>query len=174
MLRSVVVLSLFCAGCGVKEQPDWARTVAAYEIPLPTCADKSEFAAILNSTAQATGYHVDVASPSELAAQSGVSPITFNAAVWRGKNDDEAIASAMDLRGNLGKVWLTFSVGQEPNTVLDFRQRLMPQIIRRWPETTVLPIMPTGSIPLPDDLIKTPSGYIVKPSAAQKYQQAPQ
>ena len=170
MFRLLLVLILACAGCGSNEQPDWARAAVAYEVPLPSPEDKADFADLLSTTALANGYHADIASPSELAAQSSVSSISFNAAVWRGKNDQEAIVSAQDFEDHLGKVWLTFSVGQNPERVLQFRQILMPKIMKRWPDTLALPIMPTGAIPLPDDLIRTPAGYIVKPSSAEKYE----
>ena len=84
MFRLIVGLSLICAGCGVAEQPKWAETVAAYEVPLPTAADKVRFIELLTQAAEAEGFHVDAATPHELAVQSEVSPITFNASVWRG------------------------------------------------------------------------------------------
>lgn len=46
----------------------------------------------------------------------------------------------------------------------------MRVIVQHWPETLPLPIMPTGAIPNPDDMERTPSGYIVKPSEAFRYQ----
>jgi hypothetical protein len=45
----------------------------------------------------------------------------------------------------------------------------MREIMLRWPGTLSLPIMPTGAIPLPRDLVRTPNGYIVDPSEAHKY-----
>jgi hypothetical protein len=166
-------LSFLLAGCGVEKQPEWAKTVAAYEVPLPTAGDKARFLELLSQAAEAQGYHVDSATPHELEVQSGVSPITFNASVWRGKDDEEVIASAMDFRDRIGRVWLAFPLGQDPDRALNFRQKLIPQIEKVWPETTSLPIMPNGAIPLTDDLVRTPSGFAVKPSAASKYQSDP-
>ena len=48
----------------------------------------------------------------------------------------------------------------------------MDEIMVHWPGTLALPIMPTGAIPLHQDLVLTPAGYIVKPSEAHKYQLA--
>ncbi len=53
-----------------------------------------------------------------------------------------------------------------------FRERAMDEIMVHWPGTLALPIMPTGAIPLHQDLVLTPAGYIVKPSEAHKYQLA--
>ena len=168
MLRVVISAYFLCAACGVVEQPKSARTVAAYEVPLPTDADKVRFLELLSTVAKANGYHVDAVSPSELKAMSEVSPITFNAAVWRG-NDEEAIVSAMDFQDHIGRVWIGFSLGESPSRSALFREALVSRIKEAWPGTMSLPIMPSGAIPLTDDLIRTPDGYAVKPSEASKY-----
>lgn len=169
MIRMALGLSLICTACGVTEQPKGTKTVAAYEVPLPTAADKARFVELLRKEAEAKGYHVDVATPHELKIQSEVSPITFNAAVWRGKDDEESIASAMDFQDRIGRVWIGFPLGQNPRLSARFRNSLVPKIKTEWPNTASLPIMPNGAIPLTEDLVRTPSGYFVKPSAAAKY-----
>ena len=172
MLRLVLSLSLVCGACGacgVAEQPKWATTVAAYEVPLPTSSDKQRFLTLLKKQANASGFHVDAATEADLKAASEVSPQTFNAAVWRGK-DEESIASAMDFEDRLGFVWILFSLGQDEDRSRRFREGLISAIKKDWPQTASLPIMPNGGIPLSDDLIRTRSGYIVKPAAASKYQ----
>lgn len=168
MPRLAVWLFLLCAGC-IAAQPESARTVAAFEVPLTTSTDKSEFLDLLRSQAERHGYHVDAASEAELAQMSEVSPITFNAAVWRG-DDDEAVASAMDFQDHIGRVWLTFTLGEDPERSRRFRDELVPQIERLWPGTASLPIMPNGAIPLARDLVRTPTGYDVHPAAAARYQ----
>ena len=168
MLRIVLCLVFLCTGC-VAAQPESVRTVAAFEVPLLTPSDKSDFLALLRKEAAENGYHVDAASEAELAQMSQVSPMTFSAAIWRG-NDDEAIASAMDFQDHIGRVWLTFSLGENPQSVRRFQDAVVPQIVQRWPETASLPIMPNGGIPLTSDLIRTSSGYEVNPVAAAKYQ----
>lgn len=167
MLRLIVILIVLCAGC-IAAQPENSRTVAAVEVPLPTSTDKSEFLELLRKQAEGHGYHVDAASEAELALMSEVSLITFSAAVWRG-NDDESIASAMDFQDHIGRVWLTFTSGEDPERSRQFRDALVSQIEQRWPETASLPIMPNGAIPLTSDLVRTPSGYEVNPAAAAKY-----
>jgi hypothetical protein len=151
------------------EQPKSAKTVAAYEVPLPTASDKQRFLSLLTNEAEAAGFHVDAATAEELKARSDVSPQTFNATVWRGKDDDEPIASAMDFQDRLGRVWISFSLGEDPVRSRRFREALMPAIESGWPATASLPIMPNGAIPLTRDLIRTPQGYIVNPAAAAKY-----
>lgn len=170
MLRLIIGFSLACTGCGTAEQPKWGKTVAAYEVPLPTAQDKVRFIALLTKEAERAGFHVDAATPDDLAAQSQVSRITLNVTVWRGEDDEESIASAMDFEDRIGRVWLSFSLGQSPQRSARFRDALLPKIKRVWPETASLPIMPNGAIPLTDDLVRTRSGYVVKSSAAVKYQ----
>lgn len=167
---SLGLLAALCVCCAPVTQPDSTRTVAAYEVPLPSSHEKAEFLALLSDVAHKHGFHVDSASSDELRAVSAVSPQTFRAAVWRGVNDDEKIASAMDFGTHLGKIWLTFSLGEHPQQNALFRDEVMPLIKERWPETASLPIMPSGAIPLDRDLIRTPSGYVVKPAEAHKYQ----
>ena len=170
MLRIALSFVLVCAACGVAEQPKSAKTVAAYEVPLPTPSDRQRFIALLTEKAQAAGFHVDAATDEELKATSAVSPQTFNATVWRGKDDEEPIASAMDFQDRLGRVWISFSLGEDPARSRRFRDGLMPAIKASWPDTASLPIMPNGAIPLTEDLERTSQGYIVKPSAAAKYE----
>jgi hypothetical protein len=163
------LLFLLGAACGTAPQSESRRTVAAYEVPLPTAADKAEFLDLLRRAAETNGYHVDAASPSELKTMSEVSPITFSASIWRG-DGEESMASAMDFRDRIGRVWLAFPTGNDPDSSTRFRESLVPQIREAWPETASLPIMPSGAIPLTDDLVRTPTGYEVLPTAASKYQ----
>ena len=135
-----------------------------------SAAAKKAAATRKRNEAKAHGYHVDAASEAELRNMSKVSPITFNASVWRG-NDEESMASAMDFADRIGRVWIAFPRGEDAERSTRFREALMPKIKQRWPDTASLPIMPTGAIPLTEDLLRTPSGYVVKPSAAAKYEQ---
>jgi hypothetical protein len=165
----IICLVLLFESCGAFAQQECTRAAAAFEVPLLTEADKTEFIALLKKAAVASGYHVDAASPRELRQMSEVSPITLNATVWRG-NDEEVVASAMDLYDHIGRVWLSFFKGEDSERFATFRTALISQIEARWPGTASLPITTTGTIPLADDLIRTPSGYVVKSSARQKYQ----
>ncbi len=169
MLYRSSLLFLLCAACGAAPQPESRKTVAAYEVPLPTASDKAQFLDLLRKVAEVNGYHVDAASPADLAAMSEVSKITFSATVWRG-DDEESMASAMDFRDRIGRVWLAFPTGNDPSRSTQFRESLVPQIRQAWPETASLPIMPSGAIPLTEDLVRTPTGYEVLPTAASKYQ----
>lgn len=169
MKRIVLALLAICSSCASANQPESARTVAAFEISLPTPADKLAFLSIVREEASRVGYHLDAATPDQLRQLSDVSPITMNAAVWRG-NDDEAVASAMDGADHLGFVWFSFSKGTQPERVAAFRDRVMRRVSSRWSQTVRLPIMPTGAIPLRQDLVRTPSGYEVNPREKAKYQ----
>ncbi len=170
MLRLLASFVIVCTACGPVEQPKSAKTVAAYEVPLATPSDKQQFIALLSEKARAAGFHVDAATDEELKATSAVSRQTFSASVWRGEDDEELIASAMDFHDRLGRVWISFSLGEDPARSRQFREGLMPAIKDAWPDTASLPIMPSGAIPLTEDLVRTPGGYIVGPSAAAKYE----
>lgn len=170
MWRVAFILLFACSAYGVAPQPESARTVAAYEVPLSMPSDRETLVALLRQDAATQGFHVDAATPDELKQLSEVSPITINAAVWRGKNDDEAVASVMDGPDHLGLAWLTFSKSDEPARTARFRDSLMRRIMQRWPKTEALPIMPTGAIPLHDDLVLTKDGYRVRRQAASKYE----
>jgi hypothetical protein len=170
-----LAIYVFITACGPTPQPESARTVAAFEVPLQSAADRNQFLAVLRAAANADGMHVDAASRQELESEAKVSPksaMTINAAVWRGSNDDEAIASAMDQFDHLGRVWITFSRGRDAALTSRFRENAMREIMLRWPDTLSLPIMPSGAIPLAQDLVRTPTGYVVNPSEAHKYDMA--
>lgn len=170
-----LVLATICAvfsGCGATSQPDSIKTVAAFEVPLPSPPDREQFLTVLRAAAKVEGMHVDAESATDLESEAKASPnfrMTMKAAVWRGSNDDESVASAMDQFDHLGQVWLMFSRGKDPAMAARFRERAMHEVILHWPSTLSLPIMPTGAIPLHRDLVRTTSGYIVKPSEAHKY-----
>ena len=154
-------------------QPESAKTVEAFEVPLPSQADRDEFLEVLRSAAAREGMHVDTVGDDDLEQQAKIDPafeMTMNAAVWKGENDDELIASAMDRPDNLGQVWLSFSKGEDALLNSRLREAVMREVMQKWPETLSLPIMPTGAIPLRRDLIRTPDGYVVNPTEAYKYE----
>ena len=170
MWRAALAILLVCSGCGVAPQPESNRTVAAFEIPLSTEGERHEMLALLSQEAAAYGYHVDASNAEELKQLSEVSPMTIHAAVWRGKNDEESIASIMDHEDHLGRAWLTFAKGQRPERSAEFREKVMQRIKRRWPKTLSLPIMPSGGIPNPYQLRRTDDGYKLNPEYASNYQ----
>jgi len=168
MVSKTILMAFLCAACSAP-QPTSLETVAAYEINLPTDADKASFIKILQKAAEDEGYHVDASSPSELAAMSDVSPITFSVSVWRG-DDEESMASAMDFRDRLGRVWLSFPRGEDPNRSTRFREKLVRQVQETWAGATPVPVMANGALPLTGDLVRTSEGYEVKASERSKYQ----
>ncbi|MDD3447207.1 MAG: hypothetical protein PHS60_17535 [Zavarzinia sp.] len=168
MIGLIACLALVCTG-GCTEQPDSAKTVAAYEIPLPTGADKTHFLEILTRAAEAYGLHVEGVTATGLDRMSRVSPVTFHATILRAEDDGEPIALAMDFRGHIGRVWLCFFRGEDPELGLRFRNALVPMIESAFPATLPLPVMSGGTIPSATDLVRTPSGYELDPSAAARY-----
>jgi hypothetical protein len=166
-----LVLCALISGC-IAKQPDSQKTVAAFEVPLRSEADRQQFISILRAAAEAQSMHVDVESNEDLARDTNASPLlakTLNLAVWQGVNDDAPVASAMDQSDHLGLVWVMFARGDNTQLATKFRESAVRKIMELWPETSTLPVMPNGSIPLHSDLIRTANGYKVKPSEAHKY-----
>ena len=164
-MRYFIALSLLVAGaCGPVTQPQSNKTVAAYEVTLRTQDDYRQFLSILDATANREGYHLDHRDG------GGVEPFTINASIWRG-DDEESMAHAMDFEDRIGRVWITFPLGENPTHSENFRRLLMAQIMDVWPSTATLPIMPNGAIPLTHDLVRTDEGYAVRESAASKYEE---
>lgn len=172
MWRAVLIgIAMVVSGC-VAPQPDSGRTVAAFEVPLHTPSDRAEFLAILRQVSQAEGLHIDAENDESLrntAEQIPEANRTLHAAVWRGTEDDHAEAVIMDGHDHLGLVWIAFLAGEETASAKRFRDRVMNRVVLRWPETMSLPVMPTGSIPNPYQLVKTPSGYKLDPAYASSY-----
>lgn len=164
----LLLLPAFSA-CGPVPQPESLRTVAAYEVPLTAAGDREMLQALLRRDAEAEGFHLDASTAEELKWQSEVSPMSINATVWRGKDDDEPVASVIDGPDHLGLAWLTFSLSDEPARTARFRDRVMKRIVQRWPNTATLPITPSGGIPLRRDLVLTGRAYRVKRQAASIY-----
>jgi hypothetical protein len=62
-----VAISVVMAGCGGTTQSESTRTVAAFEVPLPSEADREQFLLVLRTAAEAEGMHVDAESKQDLA-----------------------------------------------------------------------------------------------------------
>ncbi len=163
MRSAIALLSLLVLACAPVVQPESNKTVAAYEVTLKTPDDYRRFLSILDEVGKQNGFHLDHRYG------GGVEPFTINASIWRG-DDEESMAHAMDFRDRIGRVWITFPLGTDPSLSADFRSVLMARIKDAWPSTASLPIMPNGSIPLTDDLVRTSDGYRVIESAASRYQ----
>ncbi|WP_177221910.1 hypothetical protein [Brevundimonas viscosa] len=160
------------SGC-VAPQPHSGRTVAAFEVQLHTPSDRAEFLAILRQVSQAEGLHVDAENDESLRYTAEAIPEanrTLRAAIWRGTEDDHAEAVIMDGHDHLGLVWIAFLEGEDPASATRFRERVMNRLVLRWPETMSLPVMPTGSIPNPHQLVKTRSGYKLDPAYVSSYE----
>jgi hypothetical protein len=175
MWRGIFIGLVLIAGC-VAPQPASNRTVAAYEVPLHTASDRSEFLALVRQEASAEGLHLDASTDSQLRDRANAIPqarMTVHAAVWRGVEDDHSEVTIMDGHDHLGLVWIAFGQGEDIEAATRFRNRLMVRVVDRWPETLALPVMPTGAIPLHGQLIKTPSGYKLDPAYVSGYEVDP-
>lgn len=175
-LVPILMMLLASAACGVAPQPVSSETVAAFEVPLPQAKDRASFLAILRDAARAEGAHVDAATDRELQETGTAMPqarMSIHAAVWRGSDDKESWATIMDQADHLGQVWIMFSRGDDERQARRFQVRAMRQIKARWPDTLSLPIIDRRTIPLHRDLVRTPDGYRLNPSAASAYTHEP-
>lgn len=166
MWKWTTVLLLGCSACAI-EQPESARTVAAFNVPLPTASERRELISILQTEAQAEGLHVDGATDRELSetALPGAT-LTINATIWRG-DDDEALVSVMDVE-QPGQAVITFAKGEDPQSATRLRERTMRAISGRWPDTASLPVLRGGIVPLRSDLRRTSGGWRLAPEAAPR------
>lgn len=160
-------------GCAPADQ-DSVRTVAAVEVLLQTGADRTDLVAILRRHAAADGeLHVDDVSDKwrefqQEADTPAATRMSIYVGVWRGANDDAIEASVTDM-GHIGRAWVMFLKGRLPDRTAKFRRGVLADIERRWPNAKALPVLPTGGLPLRDDLRMTPTGYKIDSAAAATY-----
>jgi hypothetical protein len=57
-----------------------------------------------------------------------------------------------------------FSRGAQPALATRLRERLSAAIMRRWPDARRVPVLPSGGLPLANDLRPTAEGYEIDPS----------
>ena len=103
MHRLAIAIALICSACDAT-QPANDPTVAAFEVTLATADDRNHFLNMMREEAKASGFHVDAVRADELKTLSNVSPMTFSAAVWVGKDVKEPVASAIDFK----VIWVRF------------------------------------------------------------------
>jgi hypothetical protein len=173
MLRIVtLLLAITFSGCSPARQPE--GPAAAVEISLRTTADDADLVAMLRQQAPLQGFHVDDVSAKWRDFEQHVKDFppaiqkTIYVGVWRGKDDDDLIVSVDD-GGHPRKAWITFYRGPEPKFAEQFWDTLTGEIRRRWPDVHSIPILPSGGLPLSNDLILTPQGYKIVRSAAERY-----
>ncbi|MBT0670979.1 hypothetical protein HT136_21645 [Novosphingobium profundi] len=166
LLPILIALAPACAPA--KPRPA-QETLEAWDVPLPDAAARKGFLATLDAAARKQGYHLDAATDADVRAISPPGmPITLNAGVWRGRDDAEMMASAIEMV-RPGHAWITFLRGEDPARSARFRTALMAEIRHRWPQTARLPVLPAGNIPHPRDLERTATGYRLRPEAAAIY-----
>lgn len=168
-MRVVVLLPLLLVSgaCGVSTQPISSEIVAAFDVPLPTAADRASLLAVLSDVARVQGAHLDAATDDELRETVTATPqakMSVHAAVWRGTDDKESWATIMDQADHLGLVWIMFSRGEDERQARHFQVSAMRQIRARWPDILSLPVIDCRTIPLRHDLVRTPNGYRINPS----------
>lgn len=152
-------------------QPESGRTVAAFEVPLNTAADRAEFLAILGREAAAEGLNISSESEEALERWNEMSPDfrrTISVDIWR---DDARTGNEARVSDQFhpGDVWISFKQGEDPATALRFRERMMRQTFNRWPGTLPIPVAATGALPHKRDLVLGDRGYEIDPRSLSEY-----
>ena len=165
---------LALSACSVQAAPNNQLPIAAMEVLTPTNDDRADLIALLRQAAPKQGFHVDDGSAQwrDFATQARNLPSparkTLYAGVWSGKDDDDFIAMADD-GGHNGRSWIMVYTGKHETAARRFWVDLKAQLIRRWPAARSIPVLPSGALPLSDDLQLTHGCYRISRSAAAKY-----
>jgi hypothetical protein len=152
-------------------QPESARTVAAFEVPLTSAVDRADFLNILTAEAAAEGLDINVETAEEMDRWAEMSPElrkSIHAIVYRGGDLGQTEARVSD-QFHFGHVWISFAQGRDPALARRFRDRLMSRTVERWPETLSMPVAQTGSLPNRRDLVRGDQGYEIDPARMAGY-----
>lgn len=170
------------SACMPVSQPASNEQVAAVEVLLRTPADRADFLAMLHKHARAGGLHVDDVSEQWRQLERDhrgpawdardVRSRTIAVGLWRGAEDDDPEV-LVDDGGRHGRPWLTFLRGKHPELAAKLRAELQADIRRRWPGARDVPVMPSGALPLDQDLTWTGTAYVVKPERIAAYAKTP-
>jgi hypothetical protein len=175
-LAALVLTAAAAAACAPGDQGKVDPFVAAVEVKLQSDADRRDLVAILRKQAAVDGgLHVDDVSEEwrEMEAMDETSPPgergTLYVGVWRGADDEEMEAEADD-HGHRGRAWITFHNGPEPRRSAKYRRAVLADVRSRWPDSRILPILPSGGLPLARDLRPTAAGYGIAAESAAAYE----
>lgn len=152
-------------------QPESARTVAAFEVPLTTAVDRADFLTILSAEAAVEGLDVNVETAQEMERWAEMSPElrkSIHAIVYRSGDFGQTEARVSD-QFHFSHVWISFNEGEDPALARRFRERLMSRTTERWSETLSVPVTQTGSLPHKADLVRGDHGYGIAPAIMAQY-----
>lgn len=157
--------------CQPVPQPESAKIVAAFEVPLTTAVERANFLTILNAEAAIEGLDVSIETAEEMDRWNEMAldlSESIEATAYRGNDIRQSEARVSD-QNHLGQAWISFKRGEDPSLARRFRQRLMPRIIERWPGTLSVPVAQTGALPRKEDLRRSDHGYEIDPSRLAGY-----
>jgi len=171
VLLAISLPAGFIRACQPVPQPVSARIVAAFEVPLTTAVDRADFLTILTAEAAAEGLDVKIETAQEMERWAEMSPEhrkSIDATVYRGGNLRQTEARVSD-QYHFGRVWISFTQGEDSALARRFRDHLMSLIIESWPETLRVPVAQTGSLPHKEDLVRGNHGYEIDPARLAGY-----
>lgn len=148
------------------------KIIAAIELPIAATERETLIDIVRRHAERIPGLHIDDASEDWNALEArkrsgfGDRSRTIYLGVWQGSKDDTFVADVSDA-GHLGRVWITFADGN--SAVMRFREDLTSELVERWPSAQSLPILPSGGLPLVNDLQISSQGYKIKRAEAASY-----
>lgn len=157
--------------CQPVPQPESAKIVAAFEVPLTTAVERANFLTILNAEAAIEGLDVSIETAEEMDRWNEMAldlSKSIEATAYRGNDIRQSEARVSD-QNHLGQAWISFKRGEDPSLARRFRQRLMSRIIEHWPGTLSVPVAQTGALPRKEDLRRSDHGYEIDPSRLAGY-----
>ena len=163
LFRSLIFLAPFVlvliTGCSRTKSEPKANLRSAFELHLPTAGDRRDLLTILDRVALVHGMHVDVGRLGRhmdaVPANSIIS--TTEAEIWLGGDETDRSIQKDPHLGNSptglvidlhdGRSWLVFLKGSDDQRASIYRDEVTRQILKRWPSTRPVALLPDGSLP---------------------------
>ena len=166
MSYALATLLALCAACNSAKQDRYAEAI---EVPVVQ-QDQVRFFEILERAAKREGLFFRDSSAHMRSASNGT--LTFYASLFRPLAGEKEWLEVQVLQQNGYSPWVIFhSAAEEPwrETTVASRGRIISSLRQQWPELQNLPILPSGGVPAPDDLVGTSNGFKIRPDRAAKY-----
>jgi hypothetical protein len=150
------------------DQPASLRVVRAIEIPIRSDADRQDLKDIMKRHGDKTGLYFVDTSESWRNAPTGFRKTLYFALDRPTKQREEWEVEAYD-DGEGTDPWIIFFYGVDPASAKASRDVLVSVLRERFSDMLEVPVMPSGALPLRQDLVRTPAGYEVRPDRAEAY-----
>lgn len=167
----ILFVLVVLVGCGWVLRPvdqTSIRQVRAVEVPIRSATDREDLKNIMKRHGDKYGLHFVDTTASWQAAPPELRKTLYFALDRPVKQREEWEITAED-EGKGTDPWIVFFYGVDPPRAKASRDLLVSALRERFPNLLDVPIMPTGALPLRQDLIRTQAGYEVRPDRAADY-----